>query len=247
MPPEGIDQEKQEEVNKVVRNKEKKLGQQNQRKLVTYFEPKSPISEQFRTVRTNIQFSSVDEEIQTIMITSSGPSEGKSTTAANMAVVFAQQGKRTLFIDADLRKPSSHYTFSFTNNAGLTSVLTKQSSLMEAVKIVEPLGLHVLTSGPIPPNPAELLSSRMMKELLDLAKMEYDVIIIDTPPVVAVTDAQIISNLCQGVVLVVSSGRTETDAAVKAKELLENTGTKILGVVLNNKEMKSNTYYYYGK
>jgi len=118
---------------------------------------------------------------------------------------------------------------------------------MEAVKIVEPLGLHVLTSGPIPPNPAELLSSRMMKDLLDQAKGEYDVIIIDTPPVVAVTDAQIISSLCQGVVLVVSSGRTETDAAVKAKELLENTGTKILGVVLNNKEMKSNTYYYYGK
>lgn len=231
----------------MARNKEKKLGLQNQRKLVTYFEPKSPISEQFRTVRTNIQFSSVDEEIQVIMITSSGPSEGKSTTAANMAVVFAQQGKRTLFIDADLRKPSSHYTFSFTNNSGLTSVLTKQSALIDAVKIVEPLGLHVLTSGPIPPNPAELLSSRMMKELLDLAKMEYDVIIIDTPPVVAVTDAQIISNLCQGVVLVVSSGRTETDAAVKAKELLENTGTKILGVVLNNKEMKSNTYYYYGK
>ncbi|QFK72935.1 CpsD/CapB family tyrosine-protein kinase [Pradoshia sp. D12] len=231
----------------MARKKSKQIGNGNQRKLVTYFEQKSPISEQFRTLRTNIQFSSVDEEMQTIMITSSGPTEGKSTTAANIAVTFAQQGKRTLFIDADLRKPSSHYTFSFTNSVGLTSVLTRQIEFDKALQIVEPLGLHVLTSGPLPPNPAELLSSRAMTDLINQAKEHFDVIIVDTPPVTAVTDAQIIANLCQGVVLVVSSGRTQIDDAIKTKELLLKTGAKILGAVLNNKKMKDNTYYYYGK
>ncbi|OCA84617.1 CpsD/CapB family tyrosine-protein kinase [Bacillus sp. FJAT-27986] len=230
----------------MARNKGKQTGNRNQRKLITMWDAKSPISEQYRTLRTNIQFSSVDEEIQTMLVTSSGPAEGKSTTAANIAVVFAQQGKRTLFIDADLRKPSSHYTFSVTNTFGLTSVLTKHSNLEEAVNIVEPLGLHVLTSGPIPPNPAELLSSKAMKELINEAKNDYDLIIIDTPPVTAVTDAQIISSLCQGIVLVVSSGKTQIEDAIKTKELLTKTGTKILGVVLNNKQMKDNTYYYYG-
>ena len=238
----------QEEVNQLARNKSKKaIGQDNKRKLVTYYDPKSPISEQFRTLRTNIQFSAVDEELQTILITSSGPIEGKSTTAANIAVVFAQQGKRTLFIDSDLRKPSSHYTFSFMNTVGLTSVLTKQTSLDKAVQVMNPLGLHVLTSGPLPPNPAELLSSRAMKELIDQAKQEYDVIIIDSPPVTAVTDAQVIARLSDGILLVVSSGRTHIEDAVKTKELLTNTGTKIIGTVLNNKKMKDNTYYYYGK
>ena len=238
----------QEEVNQLARNKSKKaIGQDNKRKLVTYYDPKSPITEQFRTLRTNIQFSAVDEELQTILITSSGPTEGKSTTAANIAVVFAQQGKRTLFIDSDLRKPSSHYTFSFMNTVGLTSVLTRQTSLEKAVQVLNPLGLHVLTSGPLPPNPAELLSSRAMKELIDRAKEEYDVVIIDSPPVTAVTDAQIIARLCDGILLVVSSGRTQIDDAVKTKELLANTGTKVIGTVLNNKKMKDNTYYYYGK
>ncbi|OCA84597.1 CpsD/CapB family tyrosine-protein kinase [Bacillus sp. FJAT-27986] len=231
----------------MARKKSRQFGNSNQRKLVTYLEPKSPISEQFRTLRTNIQYSFIDEEMQTIMITSSGPTEGKSTTAANIAVVFAQQGKRTLFIDADLRKPSSHYTFSFTNNVGLTSVLTRQIELGKAIQIVEPLGLHVLTSGPLPPNPAELLSSKSMNELINQTKEDFDIIIVDTPPITAVTDAQIIANICQGVVLVVSSGRTQVEDAVKTKELLLNTGTKILGAVLNNRKMKDNTYYYYGK
>ncbi len=232
----------------LVRKKSKKaIGMNSQRKLVTYFDSKSPVSEQFRTLRTNIQFTAVDEELQTILITSSGPSEGKSTTAANTAVVFAQQGKRTLFIDADLRRPSSHYAFAFMNTVGLTNVLTKQTTLEKAVQVVEPLGLDVLTSGPLPPNPAELLASRAMKELINQVKQEYDVIIIDSPPVTAVTDAQVLARECQGVILVVSSGRTQVEDAVKTKDLLEHTGAKILGVVLNNKKMKNSSYYYYGK
>ena len=207
--------------------------------------PKSPIAEQFRTIRTNIQFSSVDKELQTMIVTSSGPAEGKSTTTANLAVVFAQQGKRVLLIDADLRKPTVHYTFRTENHIGLSNVLTRQASLEEAVATTAQDKLWVLPSGPIPPNPSELLGSKGMMTLLEQAKDQYDVIILDTPPVLAVTDAQVLSNLADGVVLVVSSGKTEIDAAKKAKELLESAKAKILGVVLNNKKVQDSQYYYY--
>lgn len=207
--------------------------------------PKSPIAEQFRTIRTNIQFSSIDQELQTIIVTSSGPAEGKSTTTANLAVVFAQQGKRVLLIDSDLRKPTVHYTFRLENHVGLSNVLTRQSTLQEAVKETAQEKLWVLSSGPIPPNPSELLGSKGMQVLLEQAKEEYDVIILDTPPVLAVTDAQVLSNIADGVVLVVSSGKTETESAKKAKELLDSAKAKILGVVLNNKKAEDSQYYYY--
>ncbi|WP_078433465.1 CpsD/CapB family tyrosine-protein kinase [Metabacillus halosaccharovorans] len=207
--------------------------------------PKSPIAEQFRTIRTNIQFSNVDEELQTMIVTSSGPAEGKSTTTANLAVVFAQQGKKVLLIDSDLRKPTVHYTFRKENHIGLSNVLTRQSTLEEAVTTTEQENLWVLPSGPIPPNPSELLGSRGMQMLIEHAKNEYDVIVLDTPPVLAVTDAQVLANLADGVVLVVSSGKTEIDAAKKAKELLESAKAKILGVVLNNKKVQDSQYYYY--
>lgn len=209
------------------------------------FNPKSPTAEQYRTIRTNIQFSSIDEEIRTLMVTSSGPSEGKSTTTANLAVVFAQQGKRVLLVDADMRKPTVHYTFSMNNAYGLTNVLTRQTELKEAIKQSKEEKLDVLTSGPIPPNPAELLSSRAMEQFFQEAKELYDVIIFDTPPVLAVTDAQVLANKCDGAVLVVSSGKTEIESAQKTKELLTNAQAKILGVVLNNKKMDNNDYYYY--
>ncbi|UPO89638.1 CpsD/CapB family tyrosine-protein kinase [Niallia sp. Man26] len=211
------------------------------------YDPKSPISEQYRTIRTNILFSSVDEEIRTIMITSTGPGEGKSTTAANLAVVFAQQGKTVLLVDADLRKPTVHYTFNTINTSGLTSVLTSQISLMEAVQAYDEKNLFILPSGPIPPNPSELLSSRAMKNFMDQALEEFDIVLFDTPPVLAVTDAQILANICQGSLLVVSSGSTEKESLMKAKELLSASNGKILGVVLNNKKLdKHNNYYYYG-
>ncbi|MEI8588241.1 polysaccharide biosynthesis tyrosine autokinase, partial [Acinetobacter baumannii] len=175
---------------------------EHKRKLVTKNDPKSPISEQYRTIRTNIQFSSVDEEIRTIMVTSSGPGEGKSTTTANLAVVFAQQGKRVLLVDADLRKPTVHYTFNLMNTSGLTSVLTNQMTLMESVKAIDMKNLFILPSGPIPPNPAELLGSKAMDYFMKAALEEFDIILFDTPPVLAVTDAQILSNKCQGTILV---------------------------------------------
>ncbi|OAS88177.1 MULTISPECIES: CpsD/CapB family tyrosine-protein kinase [Metabacillus] len=229
----------------MARKDRKQLFQLQNRSLISFTSPKSPIAEQFRTVRTNIQFSSVDEDLQTMIVTSSGPAEGKSTTTANLAVVFAQQGKRVLLIDADLRKPTSHYTFRTENHVGLSNVLTRQATLDEAVKTTDQDNLWVLTSGPIPPNPSEILGSKGMQMLLEKAKNEYDVIILDSPPVLAVTDAQVLSNLTDGVVLVVSSGKTEIESAKKAKELLDSAKAKILGVVLNNKKVQDSQYYYY--
>jgi capsular exopolysaccharide synthesis family protein len=223
----------------------KKLMMNTKRKLVTKTDPKSPISEQYKTIRTNINFSSVDHDLRSIMVTSSGPGEGKSTTAANLAVVFAQQGKNVLLVDADMRKPTAHYTFNLTNTFGLTTVLTRQKILREVVHPSDVDHLDLLTCGPVPPNPAELLSSRSMEEFLVDVYADYDLVIFDTPPVLAVTDAQVLANQCDGTLLVVSSGTTEIESAQKAKDLLQATKGKMLGVVLNNREVKDTSYYYY--
>jgi capsular exopolysaccharide synthesis family protein len=219
----------------------------NKRNLITFFDSKSPISEQYRTIRTNIQFSTVDHDVRSLLVTSAGPGEGKSTTLANLAIVFAQQGKRVLLVDADMRKPTVHYTFNHTNTIGLTSVLTKQINLENAVKNSPEKNLFVLTSGPVPPNPAELLSSKAMEQFFKEAYEMFDLIVFDTPPLLAVTDAQLLANKCEGTILVVSSGKTEKDMLLKAKELLDSAQSKLLGVVLNNKKIENkNFYYYYG-
>ncbi|MEI2392038.1 CpsD/CapB family tyrosine-protein kinase [Priestia megaterium] len=218
------------------------------RRLLAHNSPKDPVAEQYRTIRTNIQFSGADEEIKSIVLTSTGPGEGKSTTASNLATVYAQQGLRVLLIDADLRKPTAHYTFRLENHVGLTNVLTKQSTLGQAVQGTEVPELFLLTSGPIPPNPAELLASNNMTELLKEMKEQFDMVVFDTPPVLAVADAQILANQVDGSILVVSSGKTDKEAAVKAKELLLKANAKLLGAVLNNRKMEegSDYYYYYG-
>lgn len=219
----------------------------NRRKLIAKYDPKSPISEQYRNIRTNILYSSIDEEVRSILVTSSGPGEGKSTTAANLAIVFAQQGKTVLLVDADLRKPTVHYTFNLNNTAGLTSILTNQMELMEAIHQYDEKNLYILPSGPVPPNPSELLGSRAMNHFLDKALEEFDIVLFDTPPVLAVTDAQVLANLCHGSILVVSSGKADKEAVVKTKEQLASSTGKILGVVLNNKKAdKKGDYYYYG-
>lgn len=229
----------------MARKDRKQLFHLQNRSLVAMTTPKSPIAEQYRTIRTNIQFSTVDEEISSMIVTSAGPGEGKSTTAANVAVVFAQQGKKVLLIDGDLRKPTAHYTFKVDNHAGLTNVLTRQSTLTQAAKYTDQENLSLLTSGPIPPNPSELLASKGMKQMIEDAKREYDLVIFDTPPVLVVTDAQILSNAVDGVVLVVSSGKTELEGAKKAKDALVQSQAKILGTVLNNKKQQDGQYYYY--
>lgn len=206
---------------------------------------RSPISEQFRTIRTNIQYSSVDQPIKVIMVTSSESGEGKSTTAANLAVVFAQQGNKVLMVDADLRRPTVHYTFHSANLIGLTTVLTKQCTLAMAIEETGEENLFILTSGPIPPNPAELLSSNSMDHFIEEAKKEFDIVLFDTPPLLAVADPQILANKCDGSILVVYSGKTEILQAKKAKEMLENAKSKLLGAVLNYKKSNKRSYYYY--
>ncbi|WP_368503147.1 CpsD/CapB family tyrosine-protein kinase [Alkalihalophilus sp. As8PL] len=225
----------------------KQVKENNKRGLITHTNRKSPVSEQYRTIRTNIEFAAVDEPIRTIVVTSTSPGEGKSTTSANLAVVMAQNGNRVLFIDADMRKPTAHYTFGVLNTKGLTNVLTRQVSLEEAVSQTKIENLEILTCGPIPPNPAELLNSKGMELLLEKTKEHYEVIIIDTPPVMAVTDSQLLANKCDGTVLVVCSGKTDRQMALKAKDLLSQAKAKLLGVVLNKKEVKpgDNYFYYY--
>ena len=217
------------------------------RHLITNLNPKSPISEQYRTIRTNIQFSSVDEELRSILFTSSGPGEGKSMTTANIAVTYAQQGKSVLLVDADLRKPTVHYTFRLDNLKGLSNVLVGDVLLEEAIHTTSIDHLDVISSGPVPPNPSELLGSRKMRAILERAKQQYDLVIFDTPPVLAVTDAQIMADFVDGAMLVVRSKVTELDAATRAVEALKPAKARLLGTVLNDREKKgSNYYYYYG-
>ncbi|MFA9559322.1 CpsD/CapB family tyrosine-protein kinase [Evansella sp. AB-rgal1] len=232
----------------VLKRKNKEHLTEKQRSLITHFEPKSPISEQYRTLRSNIQFAGLENEMRLITVTSTLPGEGKSTTAANLAIVLAQQEHNVLLIDADMRKPTNHYTFQLDNHTGLTKILTQNVPLGDVTQESAILGLDVLTCGPIPPNPAELLSMKRMDWLLQEAKKQYDYVILDTPPILPVTDGQILANKSDGVLLVVSSGKTGIEGAKKAKELLEQAKGKLLGVVLNGKDKKnSNYYYYYGE
>ncbi|MCR8632405.1 CpsD/CapB family tyrosine-protein kinase [Paenibacillus radicis (ex Xue et al. 2023)] len=221
----------------------------NSRPLITHENPKSPISEAYRTLRTNIQFSAIDEELRVLMVTSAGPGEGKSTTITNLAVVYAQSDKRVVLIDADLRKPTMHHTFNCTNRWGITSVLSGQANLSEVVRTTAIPNLSIITSGPIPPNPSEMLASKRMVATLEELKEQFDIILIDTPPALAVTDAQIVASKCDGVVLVMDSGKVKREMALKAKANLEYVKARILGVVLNNMDRKnaeSYYYYYYG-
>ncbi|WP_082304914.1 CpsD/CapB family tyrosine-protein kinase [Planococcus glaciei] len=228
--------------------RKQKVLQQTARKLIAFTTPRSFVAEQFRTLRTNITFSSPDTDIRTMVVTSAAPSEGKSTTSANLAVVYAQEGKRVLLIDGDMRKPTTHYTFHMGNTVGLSSILTRQATAEEAIRPTSVERLELLTSGPIPPNPAELLSSQSMDALIQHLKGIYDLVIFDAPPVLSVTDAQILANKCDGTILVVSSGNTEKEQAAKAKEAIAASNSKIIGAVLNNFELPkdSNYYQYYG-
>ncbi|MBP2241870.1 capsular exopolysaccharide synthesis family protein [Cytobacillus eiseniae] len=221
----------------------RKLKRKNSIPLITFNQPKGAISEQYRLIRTNIEFSSVDQEIKLISVTSPEPADGKSTTAANLAIILSQQGKQVLLVDADLRKPSIHFTFNVSNIDGLTNVLVKKEPLENVLSNSYIPNLCLLTSGPLPPNPSELLNSKMMDQLLRELRNKFDYVIFDTPPVLAVTDPQILANKCDGVVFVIYSGKTTKERAIKAKELLEKAKSQLLGVVVNGVDSKKNDYY----
>jgi capsular exopolysaccharide synthesis family protein len=214
--------------------------------------PKSPISEGYRTIRTNIDFSSIDKEIRTVLITSSGPEEGKTTTASNIALTYAQAGKKTLLIDCDLRKPKIHKIFKISNRIGFTNMMAEDLKLSD-IDYSYSDNLQILTAGTIPPNPSEILSSNKMKTFLQAASMMYDRIIIDSPPINAVADAQILSAITDGVLLVVTSEGTDIEAAKMAKEMLLKAKANILGVVLRRLKVSrgkygySGYYYYYAE
>jgi capsular exopolysaccharide synthesis family protein len=209
-------------------------------------EPMSVVAEQYRTIRTNIQFSSVDKIVKTIMVTSANMSEGKSTTVSNLAVAFAQQGKKVLLIDADLRKPTLQYVFNLKNSVGLSSVLSWRSQLADSINNTHIPDLDVITSGPIPPNPSELLGSNSMKSLLTTLKSSYEIILIDSPPLLPVTDAKVLGGIVDGLILVLKSGSTEIEDVKKVKAMIDGISAKILGTILNKKKVKtSHDYGYY--
>lgn len=213
--------------------------------LITLEQTKSPISEAFRTLRTNVQFTSVDSQTKKIMITSAGPREGKTTTVANLAVSMAQAGKSVLVIDADMRNPTQHKLFELDNRQGLSVALVQDQDYQQYIRETAVPGVMVLTGGPIPPNPAELVGSKRMKRLIQEFSEQFDMVLIDTPPIIAVTDSAIIAQEVDGVILVLASGEVNKDYAQKAKELLDKVGAKILGAVLNKADLKTSECYYY--
>lgn len=213
--------------------------------IVTLDNPKSAVSEAYRTLRTNIQFANVDNIMKRILFTSAGPGEGKSSTVANLAASIAQAGKSVLIIDADLRNPSQHKIFKLPNNNGLSTTLVEEVTSLTFVVNTENEGLDVLVAGPIPPNPAELLGSKRMKQILHEVSDAYDIVLIDSPPTIAVTDSSILAQSVDGVILVLASGEVKREYATRAKEQLEKVGAKIIGTVLNKAEMKTKEHYYY--
>lgn len=215
-------------------------------KLISLTNPKSPVTEAFRTLRTNIQFSSIDEEIRTLVITSSTPTEGKSVVTNNMAAIMAQGDKKVLLIEGDLRKPRIHEHFKLSNHQGLTNILVGDKDLKDVVNRYAPLdNLYILTSGPIPPNPAEILGSKKMKDFLNKAKEDYDIILIDTPPIGLVTDSAVLSTICDALIYVVAVGQTEVDVVKHSKDLLDTVNANIIGVVLNKVPVDGRSYYKY--
>lgn len=227
-------------------NKKKATDTAERPGLVVVNKPSSVVSEQFRTIRTNIQFSMIDETLKTVVVTSAGPASGKSTIAANLAATFASKEKKVLLVDSDLRKPTVHKTFKVRNNDGLTTLLTDRNAhLDDVIYRTHTDGLYVLTSGAIPPNPAELLGSKRMEEIKQEMLDYFDMVIFDMPPLLAVTDAQVMASKTDGVLFVIPKGQANKEEVFKAKDLLEKVQANVLGAVLNRVDKSDDSYYYY--
>jgi capsular exopolysaccharide synthesis family protein len=214
--------------------------------LITLLEPRSPISEAYRTLRTNLDFAGLDRKLQTVVVTSAGVGEGKSTTLANLAVVSAQAGRKVIVVDADLRRPSLHEVFGVENRAGLTTMMMEEGALASPpLQDTGIEGLALLTSGPLPPNPAELLGSRRMEEVIAMLAQRAAHVFFDTPPVVAVTDAAVLATKVDGVVLVISAGKTRREYARSAVQRLQQINARLVGTVLTNVPMGAGFKGYY--
>ena len=193
-------------------------------------------TEQYRTMRTNIEYAEIKHELKSIMVTSVNPGEGKSITAANLATAFAQEGRKVLLLDADLRGPNVHNLFKADNLRGLSTILSGKATLDQVVTKTKVDNLSILTSGPASPDPTKILVSKDMGSLLEILNQQFDLVILDVPSILAVSDAQILAKFCDAATIVVSSAETEIEQAKKAKKILETTSTKLLGVILNKKD-----------
>lgn len=217
--------------------------------LIAHNDLKNPATEAYRVIRTSIQFAQAGKELKTLAVTSCMPNEGKSMTAANLAVVLTQAGKSVLLLDCDMRNPTVHKNFGLSNKLGLSSCISMGTPLSAAVQATKVDNLYALTGGVIPPNPSELLGSERMKNVLQRAKEQYDYVLIDTPPVMPVTDALIVSRFVDGMILVIASAEVKVEMARDVKKQLVNAGANILGVVLNKVRSEHHGYgyyYYYG-
>ncbi|MFS0724098.1 CpsD/CapB family tyrosine-protein kinase [Paenibacillus sp. 1P07SE] len=222
----------------------------NEYLLVTKENPSSSISEAYKTLRTNIRFSAVGKAVKVLLVTSAGPEEGRTTTAANLAVTYAQEGKNVLLIDGDLRRPAIHHIFNLPGNLGLSDLLVDDRRPSGVISKSGVKGLSILPAGSIPPNPSELLGSVRMDEILQELREGYEVIIIDSPPALSVTDAQIWGAMSDGVVLVIRYGKVPLEDIRTLKSGMEHVQAQILGVVLNRStRSKKDSYYknYYGR
>ncbi|MCB9418824.1 MAG: CpsD/CapB family tyrosine-protein kinase [Ardenticatenaceae bacterium] len=213
--------------------------------LITLTDPRSPVSEAYRSLRTNLSFYSLDNPIRTLVVTSPAKAEGKSTTVANLAVTMAQSGRKTILVDCDLRRPSLHTLFDLRNEPGLTNVILADEAALPLQETgVE--NLWLLASGPKPPNPADLLGSKKIDQLLQKLNDMADIVLFDAPPVIAVTDAAVLGAKADGVLLVINAGQTRRDHAERAKELLEKAKVRIIGATLTNAPKDSSLGDYYG-
>ena len=207
--------------------------------------PKSIYGEAYRTLRTNIQFSGIDRTLKSIVITSSIAEEGKTTIAINLAFSISQIDKRVILIDSDLRKPKVHKELNLLNLSGLTTVLAENLDYKLFVQSINGENLDILTSGPIPPNPSELLGSKRMLLLLERIKEDYDMIIFDSPPAGIVADAAVLSTIVDGIILVCAAGKTDICTIKATKASLDKVNANIIGVVMNKVPIKKGEHYYY--
>ncbi len=213
--------------------------------FILHQHPKSPTAEAYKMLRTNIQYYDKNSKLKTILVTSSGPREGKTTTVSNLAYAFAQIDKKTLAIDSDLRNPSFHRLYGLDNKVGFTSIFLGQKSIEEIVhKDVLIPKLDIMTSGPQIKNPAEIIGSKIIAEFINLLKTKYDIIIFDSPPTLAVTDAKLLSFNADGVILILRGSKTGREVAKRAKESLAEVNAKLIGVVLNDLDTAIRDYYY---
>lgn len=215
-------------------------------RIISIKDPRSPIAEAYRSIRTNIEYANLDKELKTIAVTSCQQNEGKSTTICNLAVNFTNlDNKKVLILEGDLRNPTVHRMFGVSNKYGITDVLTGRKTFEECVIKTEVEGLSILACGNIPHNPSEILGSRKMKNFIEEIKPIYDYIFIDVPPIGVVTDAGVVASYVDGTVLVIAANEVEVDMARIAKENLENVKANILGIVINKYEDESGSYGYY--